>query len=99
VARTPAQALLRTLGLAIVQAAPWLMKSLSVVGTAAMFLVGGGILVHGIPALHHAIAGLGEGAGGPWHWLLPAVCDALVGVVAGALVLAGVALVQRLRRV
>ena len=95
------QALLRTLGLTIVQAAPWLMKSLSVVGTVAMFLVGGGILVHGIPALHHAITGLGAGAdaGGPWHWLLPAVCDAVVGVVAGALVLAGVALVQRLRRI
>jgi len=82
-----------------VQAAPWLMKSLSVVGTAAMFLVGGGILVHGIPALHHAIAGLGAGAGGPWHWLLPAVGNTLIGMVAGALVLAGVALVQRLRRI
>jgi len=93
------QTLLRTLGLAIVQAAPWLMKSLSVVGTAAMFLVGGGILVHGIPALHHAIAGLGAGAGGPWHWLLPAVGNTLIGMVAGALVLAGVALVQRLRRI
>ena len=93
------QALLRTLGLAIVQAAPWLMKSLSVVGTAAMFLVGGGILVHGIPALHHAVEGLGAGAGGPWHWLLPALCNALVGVVAGALALTSVALVQRLRRI
>src|SRR5256885_5661351 len=36
------------------------MKGLSVAGTAAMFLVGGGILVHGVPALHHAVEGLGE---------------------------------------
>jgi len=45
----------RRLGAAIVSMAPWLMKSLSVIGTIAMFLVGGGILVHGIPALHHAV--------------------------------------------
>jgi len=66
-----------------------------------MFLVGGGILVHGIPALHHAITGLGAGAdaGGPWHWLLPAVGNTLIGMAFGALVLAGVALVQRLRRI
>jgi predicted DNA repair protein MutK len=45
----------QALGRGIVRAAPWLMKALSVAGTAAMFLVGGGILVHGMPALHHAI--------------------------------------------
>ncbi len=39
----------RGLGLAILKAAPWLMKALSVAGTAAMFLVGGGILTHGVP--------------------------------------------------
>ena len=44
-------------------AAPWLMKGLSVAGTAAMFLVGGGILVHGIPPLHHAIERVAQAIG------------------------------------
>ena len=53
----------RALGGGILRAAPWLMKALSVAGTAAMFLVGGGILTHGVPALHHgieAVAGSGR---------------------------------------
>ncbi len=41
----------RRLGGAILSFAPWMMKTLSVLGTAAMFLVGGGILVHGVPQL------------------------------------------------
>ncbi len=81
----------------LLAAAPRLMKALSVLGTAAMFLVGGGILVHGIAPLHHAIAHLAAGKA----WLLSAVLEnganALVGVVAGALVLAGVMAVQKLR--
>ena len=48
----------------ILRAAPWLMKGLSVAGTAAMFLVGGGILAHGIAPLHHAIEHWTEGMGG-----------------------------------
>ena len=51
----------RGLGGAILAGAPWLMKGLSVAGTAAMFLVGGGILVHGIPPLHHAFERLADG--------------------------------------
>jgi len=43
----------KKLGLALLKSAPVLMKFLSIAGTAAMFLVGGGILVHGIPYLHH----------------------------------------------
>jgi len=87
----------RGLGAGILRAAPWLMKGLSVAGTAAMFLVGGGILVHGAPPLHHAVQGVLARIGGP-GWLIEAVANALVGVIAGALVLAGVLLVQRLRR-
>ena len=45
----------RALGRGILRIAPWLMKFLSIVGTAAMFLVGGGILTHNVPAMHHAI--------------------------------------------
>lgn len=92
----------QAVGRGIVAAAPWLMKGLSVAGTAAMFLVGGGILVHGVPALAHAIegwaAGLEQGsAGGVWSFLASHVLNALVGVVAGAIVLGVVSGVQRLR--
>ena len=88
----------QALGRGIVRAAPWLMKGLSVAGTAAMFLVGGGILVHGVPALHHAVADAVQGLGAAAQALLPLLADAVVGVVAGGLVLAAVTLVQRLRR-
>jgi uncharacterized protein len=89
---------LRVVGHAILAAAPWLMKALSIAGTAAMFLVGGGILVHGIPALHHAIAGVAQGAGSIVGALWPLLADALVGVTAGAAVLAAVSVGQRLWR-
>jgi predicted DNA repair protein MutK len=73
------------------------MKALTVAGTAAMFLVGGGILVHGLPPLHHALQHALEGQGGWVQALAENGANALVGVVAGALVLAGVTAVQRLR--
>jgi predicted DNA repair protein MutK len=88
-------ALARGFGRAILRAAPWLMKALSIAGTAAMFLVGGGILTHGIPALHHAIEGSAQGLGAFARALVPTLGDALVGIVAGAAVLAVVSLVQR----
>jgi len=87
---------LQRLGRGILRAAPWLMKGLSVLGTAAMFLVGGGILVHGLPPLHHAVVALGQAAGG-WSWLAEALANAVAGIVAGALVLGLVTAVQRLR--
>ncbi len=92
-----AGALARALGKGILAAAPWLMRALSVVGTAAMFLVGGGILVHGITPLHHAIQDLVAPLGSFGALVAGAAGDALVGVAAGALVLAVVSLVQRLR--
>ncbi len=93
---------LQSLGRGIVGAAPWLMKTLSVVGTAAMFLVGGGILVHGVPAVHHAVEAMAALAlqwpvGGLWQVLVANALNAVIGIVAGAVVLAGVLLVQRLR--
>ncbi len=87
----------QSLGRAILAAAPWLMKLLSIAGTAAMFLVGGGILVHGWPALHHAIGSLVPGSGGLLGAVLPMLLDGLVGMAAGAVVLALVTGVQRLR--
>jgi predicted DNA repair protein MutK len=94
----------RRLGAAILYAAPWLMKALSVAGTAAMFLVGGGILVHGIPALDHAVEALAEGAGrlpgvgGALHVVLLLLLNAATGIVAGAVVLGAVKGAQRLMR-
>jgi predicted DNA repair protein MutK len=90
-------AMAQALGRGIVGAAPWLMKALSVAGTVAMFLVGGGILVHGVPALHHAIGHAVQGLGGLAQAVLPTLADGLLGVLAGVLVLGAVALVQRLR--
>ncbi|MBL0719769.1 DUF808 domain-containing protein [Piscinibacter sp. Jin2] len=84
------------LGRGLLLGAPWLMKALSVFGTAAMFLVGGGILSHGIPPLHHAVAAWAEGAGALGVLGAMAV-DGLVGLLAGALVLGAVSLIKRLR--
>ncbi|MDX3930694.1 MAG: DUF808 domain-containing protein [Stenotrophomonas sp.] len=82
-------------GRGMVASAPWLMKFLSIAGTAAMFLVGGGILVHNVPALHHWV--LEHGGEGQWGWLVNALANVGVGVVIGALVLGAVMLVQKLR--
>lgn len=93
------------LGRALLGAAPRLMRLLSVAGTAAMFLVGGGILVHGLPGAHEVIHGLVDraahvGPGSAW-WtasieaVLPVLMDAVVGVVAGAIALTGFELVKR----
>ncbi|WP_136477459.1 DUF808 domain-containing protein [Pseudomonas sp. DG56-2] len=85
----------KALGNGILRAAPYMMKSLSVIGTAAMFLVGGGILVHGVAPLHHAIEAFSEGRGGA---LTGALLNAGIGIVAGAAVLAVVAVVGKIWR-
>ena len=82
----------KRIGQGILRAAPWLMKTLSVVGTAAMFLVGGGILVHGIAPLHHAVEGFSASYGGA---LTSTLANGVLGVVAGALVLALVSVVGK----
>ena len=90
-------------GRAILWGAPFLMKTLSILGTAAMFLVGGGILTHGIPWLHHRIehaVGALKAAGGPGAFiapLTPALLNGLCGLIAGTLVLLAMAGVRRLR--
>jgi uncharacterized protein len=87
----------RAIGAGILKAAPYLMKFLSIAGTAAMFLVGGGILTHGIPVLHHAIEEIAKGAGGAGGVLVSSLLDAVVGVIAGACALVVVTLIQKLR--
>ncbi|MCA3164311.1 MAG: DUF808 domain-containing protein [Burkholderiales bacterium] len=72
------------LGRGIVMSAPWLMKTLSVLGTAAMFLVGGSIILHGVPAVHGWVHHVFPSAG----WALSTLLEGLAGVAVGALVLA-----------
>jgi uncharacterized protein len=90
-------AALQAMGRSVLVATPWLMKGLSVAGTVAMFLVGGGILTHGVPALHHVIAGLLHGFDGVTIKLGTLLLDAAAGLVAGLLVLLAVTIFQRLR--
>jgi predicted DNA repair protein MutK len=87
----------QALGRFLLAAAPRLMKLLTVLGTAAMFLVGGGILVHGIAPVHHAVEHLSQGRAWAVSALLENGANGLVGVIAGALVLAAVMAVQKLR--
>jgi predicted DNA repair protein MutK len=84
------RALPRAIGNGILKAAPFLMKALSVVGTIAMFMVGGGILVHGMPWLHHF--------GDNLHALAAAGFNVGVGVAAGALALGAVTMVRHVMR-
>ncbi|MDQ3287983.1 MAG: DUF808 domain-containing protein [Pseudomonadota bacterium] len=82
-------------GRGLLYAAPWLMKFLSVAGTAAMFLVGGGILVHAVPVLAHWLEALV-----PAGWLgaiLLALANAVVGMAVGAVVVAAVMAFNRMR--
>jgi predicted DNA repair protein MutK len=79
---------LNFIGRGLVAAAPKLMKVLTVVGTAAMFLVGGGILTHGISALHHAIENISSQSGTVMAVVIPNVANLIVGIVAGSLALA-----------
>ena len=94
----------RWAGLCLLDFAPWLMKALAVVGTAAMFLVGGGILVHGLHPVHQLVEGVAN-----WGQALPALgtftgvlvhplAAALVGMAAGGITLGVVRLLGRLRR-
>lgn len=94
-------AVAQLVGRGLLATAPRMMKALSVVGTAAMFLVGGSILLHGLPGAHdivHAVEHAAEavpGIGPVLSVLAPMVVDALAGVLAGLGVVLGVSLVGR----
>ena len=91
----------RAFGRGLLVLAPYLMKTLSVVGTAAMFLVGGGILRHGVPVAGHAIENLAAGmssiaaVGAMLAVIAPTLLDGVIGILAGALVLLAVTLSKR----
>lgn len=92
----------QAIGKGLLSFAPWLMKTLSVVGTLAMFLVGGGIVNHVVPFLHHFsehtidrvddIAHIGSILGSVSEMLI----NFAVGIVAGAIVLLVVSLIQKI---
>ncbi len=75
--------LARTIGKWLLLVAPKMMKSLTVIGTAAMFLVGGGILTHGIQPVHHAI-GLAAQAVGVFGTVVPLILNMVFGMLCGA---------------
>jgi predicted DNA repair protein MutK len=85
-----ASSLVQNIGAGLLWLAPVLMKVLSIVGTAAMFMVGGGIIAHGVPLIHHGIEGLTADATqavGGLSMVVPTLLDAVVGIIAGAVVL------------
>ena len=64
------------------------MKSLSVLGTAAMFTVGGSIIAHGVPAIEHMVEGVGHSLterSAVLAFIATTLIDALVGIVSGAI--------------
>ncbi|AOA05822.1 MULTISPECIES: DUF808 domain-containing protein [Pseudomonas] len=88
----------RSFGRGVLNAAPYMMKSLTVIGTAAMFMVGGGILTHGVPPLHHWVEGVAQDSA---QWLgvvsaiVPTLLNAVAGIIAGAVVLAVVSVASK----
>lgn len=89
----------QSLGNGLLAFAPILMKILSVLGTVAMFLVGGGIIAHGLPFLHHLlheIKHLTESAGGVVQGLSELLANGVIGVISGVIVLVGVSIVTKL---
>jgi predicted DNA repair protein MutK len=81
-------ALAQNLGHGILWFAPYMMKTLSVLGTVAMFLVGGGILTHGFSAIGHGIEHFAEGLGEMTGAVVPMLANGLFGLVAGLLLVA-----------
>ncbi|MFM4704560.1 DUF808 domain-containing protein [Aeromonas bivalvium] len=93
----------RALGQGLLVTAPRLMHLLALVGTIAMFMVGGGILVHGWPFAHHLIEGAAGAIatlptlGGLLAAVTPTLLSALVGVAAGMVLVLAMTLVSRLK--
>jgi hypothetical protein len=87
----------RWFGQRLIDFAPWLMKALGVIGTIAMFMVGGGILLHNIHPLGVAVEQFAHGLSPLLAAITPTLIGALLGVVAGALVVAVVEGVKKLR--
>ncbi|PTS83039.1 DUF808 domain-containing protein [Pseudomonas sp. HMWF032] len=95
----PGRRLQRALGRGLLLTAPYLMKALSILGTAAMFMVGGGILIHGVDSAQQWVNALAEGvavSSGLLAALLPTLLNAVAGIIAGAIALLLVSLLARI---
>jgi len=90
-------ALAKAFGKGLLVVAPWLMKTLSIVGTLAMVLVGGGIVVHGIAPLHHAIEHFAAEQGAVVAATLPTLANLVLGFIIGLIVVGLVKGISRLR--
>ena len=86
----------KSIGSFLVSAAPKLMKFLSIAGTLAMFLVGGGILVHGIDFLHHGVEDIAH-LTGIFGNLTTTLLNAVIGFIIGAMVVALFTVIGKLR--
>ncbi|WP_305418396.1 DUF808 domain-containing protein [Photobacterium leiognathi] len=85
-------------GTMLVNLAPYLMKFLAVVGTIAMFLVGGGIVVHTLPHSHQIVEQITHAVSFPGSAsILPPLFNGIVGVIAGAVVVAVVTVINKIR--
>ncbi len=91
----------RALGQGLLSFAPKLMKFLTVVGAAAMFLVGGSILLHGVPDAHHLVESVVHSAesiptiGGALGWMTPVLLDGIAGIIAGGMVMGAVEIISK----
>jgi uncharacterized protein len=88
----------QAIGRGILKFAPWLMKALSFVGTLAMFLVGGTILLHGIGPLAHAIEAAIASWGGFAKALASTVSEGVLGFVVGMLIVGILHGINRVRK-
>lgn len=99
---TSGTTLKKRIGELILRTAPIMMKAISVIGMAAMFVVGGGILIHGIPALHHIIGDITSTlatirfVGAILGVLAPIILNAASGIIAGAITLGIVVTIDKL---
>jgi predicted DNA repair protein MutK len=90
-------AVAKLVGRGLLGVVPWLMKSLAVLGTVAVFLVGGGIFVHGVPALHHFIQHAAASTGGAAP-VVTQLGSIVVGLLLGCVLVGIMTVFQRLRR-
>lgn len=95
--KNSASGFMRAIGGAIIRGVPYLMKGLSILGTAALFLVGGGIIAHGIPGLHHFVEAMEHGEGF-LSFIGPVAINMVAGLVTGVIVLGLVKLYGKLFR-
>ncbi|SEF59236.1 DUF808 domain-containing protein [Vibrio hangzhouensis] len=93
--------ILASFGRGLIAFAPKLMRGLTIIGTAAMFLVGGGIVVHNVPAIHHLIEPIIMDIPNVSfaQAIVPALLNGLIGLIAGLIVVAAFGLIGKLKAI